>query len=151
MTGRVKAPQDIAAGIFFTLLGVVALIIATDYEAGTASRFGPGMVPRMVSWCLILGGLAVTARSFSIAGDRIERWTFQPNFFVLLSILLFGLLIESIGLVFVILLVTFVSRFANNEYRRRWKETAVLAVCLAAIGALGFVKALELPIQLWPG
>ncbi|MGE0746167.1 MAG: tripartite tricarboxylate transporter TctB family protein [Rhodospirillales bacterium] len=135
----------------FAVLGAGALIIAQNYEAGNASRFGPGMVPRLLGACLLIGGIAVIARGFLSHGDRIERWILRPNIFVLLSVLAFGLLIEHTGLILATIVITVIARCAQQAYQVRWIETAVLAVGLAAFGAIAFVKSLELPIPLWPG
>lgn len=138
------------AGIMFAALGAGALIIAQNYEAGTFSRFGPGMVPRMVGWCLLVGGLIVIARSFVGEGARIEKWILRPNVFVLLSVVAFGLLIEHTGVIAAVIVMTAISRAAQSIYNARWVETIVIAIALAAVAVFGFVLALELPIPIWP-
>jgi len=150
MAGIIKAPQDLGAGILFAALGAGALIIAQNYEAGTASRFGPGMVPRMLGFCLLAGGLIVIARAFLSPGEKIEKWLLRPNIFVLAAVLTFGFAIEHTGLVIAVIAITIMGRFAQQAYMVRWVETAILAIGLAIFGSLAFVKSLELPIPLWP-
>lgn len=150
MAVRIKAPQDLGAGIMFAFLGLAALVIAQNYEAGNASRFGPGMVPRLLSMCLLVGGLIVIARSFVGHGAKIETWIPRPILFVLAAVLIFGLLIEHSGLVLSTIAITIVGRLANRAYAARWIETLILSVCLAAFGSMAFVKSLDLPIPLWP-
>jgi len=150
MNGRLKPTQDLVAGLFFLLLGIGALIIAYNYAPGTASRFGPGMAPRVFSWCLIVGGALIVGRAILGRSDAIERLSFRPIFWVTLAIVVFGLVLPPFGLVITTLICAVIARMAEPGLVQKWTETAIVAVVLALLGIFAFVRALELPIPLWP-
>jgi len=99
-------------------------------------------------WILVLVGLAMVGRSFFIAGAPLERWYLRPLASVVGSLLLFSVSIDKLGLVATIVALVVVAAFATPE--SRWKEVAIAAVALAAFSAGLFVKALGLPLAIWP-
>lgn len=150
MNGRLKLTQDLVAGLFFLLLGIGALIIAYNYAPGTASRFGPGMAPRIFSWCLIVGGAIILGRAILAGSEAIDRLSVRPIFWVTLAVVVFGLVLGYLGLVLTTLVCTVIGRMAEPGLVQKWTETAIVAVVLALLGIFAFVRALELPIPLWP-
>ena len=111
-------------------------------------RMGPGYLPTVLCWILLLVGLSMMSRSFFIAGAPLERWYLRPLLFVVGSLLLFSVSIAKLGLVATIVAMVVVAAFATPE--SRWKEVVIAAVALAAFSAGLFVKALGLPLAIWP-
>ena len=46
---RVKSPQDLGAGVMFTLIGVAGYYFGRDLAFGSAARMGPGLLPQCCS------------------------------------------------------------------------------------------------------
>ena len=53
---RIKSGQDLATGLLFVLIGAGGLWFGADYPMGTAQRPGTGVLPYILSWCLIATG-----------------------------------------------------------------------------------------------
>src|SRR5215472_4587039 len=106
---RVRNPQDFWAGLLFLTVGCLALWFGRSYAFGTATKMGPGYLPTVLSWGLVLIGAFLSLRAFAIEGPAIERSLIRPQIFILLAIIVFGLLIERIGLALAIAAVTVVA------------------------------------------
>lgn len=144
---RVKNAQDFWAGILFFIVGVLALWFGRSYVFGTATRMGPGYLPTVLSWMLVLIGLFLSLRALVEDGARIEGSLVRPQVFVLLAIVVFGLLIERFGLVPTVVVVTLLAALASREMR--WVETVALALGLAALCVTLFVYLLGQPLAVW--
>src|SRR5437868_2560690 len=95
---RVKNPQDFWAGLLFLVVGCLALWFGRAYTFGTATKMGPGYLPTVLSWGLVLIGAFLSLRALALGDDPIERSLIRPQIFILAAIIVFGLLIERVGL-----------------------------------------------------
>jgi hypothetical protein len=150
----VKSQADFISGLLFTGIGAGAFVLALDYPADTVQRMGPGMLPLILGALLTAVGIAITVQSF-LAGDDGEGaallpgWrTYRAAFFVLLSLLAFGLLAPVAGLFPATVALVLVASRAEPGYSMR--TAAVLALALAAVVVTIFVYGLGLPFQVWP-
>jgi hypothetical protein len=88
-----------------------------------------------------------TRRLTDDVADAIERSLIRPQVFILLAIVVFGLLIERVGLAPAIVVVTVVAAIASREMR--WRETLAVAVGLAALCVGLFIYLLGQPLTIW--
>ena len=144
---RVKNPQDFWAGVLFVVAGAIALWEGSAYAMGTITQMGPGYVPRVLSWILLVIGAVLAARGVAVTGPRIAPSLLRPQIFILLAIIVFGLLIESFGLAPAVVVATILAALASRE--TKWIETAVLAVVLAIVSVVLFVYLLSQSMQIW--
>ena len=144
---RVKNPQDFWAGLLFLVVGCLALWFGRAYTFGTATRMGPGYLPTVLSWGLVLIGALLSLRALALDGAPIEKSMFRPQIFILAAIIVFGLLIERLGLAPTIIIVTIIAALASREMR--WRETALVAVGLAALCVGLFIYLLGQPLTIW--
>ena len=144
---RVKNPQDFWAGLLFLVVGCLALWFGRNYAFGTATKMGPGYLPTVLSWGLVLIGAFLSLRASALKGPAIERSLIRPQVFILLAIVVFGLLIERVGLAPAIVVVTVVAAIASREMR--WRETLAVAVGLAALCVGLFIYLLGQPLTIW--
>jgi putative tricarboxylic transport membrane protein len=144
---RVKNPQDFWAGLLFLVVGLAAVYFGRNYSFGTATKMGPGYLPTVLSWMMAGIGAFLALRALFETGPEIEPSLFRPQAFIIAAIVIFGLLIERTGLALSVLVVSVVAAFASREMR--WKETAILAVGLAILCALLFVKILGQPLDIF--
>jgi Tripartite tricarboxylate transporter TctB family len=93
-------------------------------------------------------GAILVARSLFVAGEPIDPIQFRPLSIIAIGVVLFGVLLEPLGLVIALIVVTLVAAFAGRDWRPL--EAAGLAVALAAFSVGIFVVALRLPLPIWP-
>jgi hypothetical protein len=144
---RIKNPQDFWAGLLFLIVGCLALWFGRNYTFGTATKMGPGYMPTVLSWALVLIGAFLSLRAFALDGPPIEPSLVRPQVFILLAIVAFGLLIERVGLAPAIIAVTIIAALASREMRLR--ETIVVAVGLAVLCVGLFIYLLGQPLTIW--
>ena len=144
---RVRSPQDFWAGLLFVAIGCGALWFGRDFAVGALMRMGPGYVPRALSLALIGIGAFLTLRSLVLEGPPIQRSLFRPQLFVLLAVVVFGLLIERVGLAPTVVAVAIVASLAS--YEMKWIEMVTLAVCLSITSAILFIYLLGQAMEIW--
>jgi hypothetical protein len=140
---RVKSPQDVGSGVVFLLIGLAGLGFGRDLAFGTAGRMGPGYFPMLLSALIIVVGLVVAFKGLTIEGPPIEPVQLRP------ICLIFGLLIDSIGLALTAILLTIFAAYARPEVNLR--ETIVLGIGLALFTVVVFVYVLGQALPAWWG
>lgn len=139
-----KSPRDLGASFVMVFIGVAGLYFGAELTVGTAGRMGPGYFPRLLSWLIILIGAGVGAMALSLEGPEIERPKFRPMFFILLSLIVFGYMMDYAGLIITAVVMVFVAAFARRSIN--FRETVVLAVLLSLGTAVIFVYGLGQPL-----
>jgi hypothetical protein len=132
----------------FVVFGLFFLFVARKYRIGSAMSMGPGYFPAMLGGLMALIGGIVFFQSFVMRGERVPAFTFRPLFLVILSLLLYGYLLQPIGLVLSLALLIFVSALAGHEFNL--KEVFILSVAAIFCSVLIFIRILGLPYPLWP-
>jgi hypothetical protein len=145
---RIRAPKDFWAGVMFCGFAAVALLAARGYALGTAGKMGPGYFPLLLGIVLAGLGLLLVGRSLVIDGEPVPRLHLLPIAVIAFAVALFGLMIEPLGLVVTLAVLTIVTAWAGPEFRLL--ESSVLAVALIAFSIGVFVYLLGLPLALWP-
>jgi hypothetical protein len=145
---RLRLNRDLVAGLMFVLWGAAGLWIASDYPRGTALRMGPGYMPMLLCWGLVILGGIIAIKGLLTTGVSLTAWHLRPLVLVLAAIIAFALLIEPAGLAIATVAIVVIGAAGGLEFR--WREALALALGLAA-GAVGlFVYGLKLPMPLWP-
>jgi hypothetical protein len=145
---RIRAPKDFWSGLMFCGFAAVAILAARGYSLGTAGKMGPGYFPLLLGAVLLGLGMILIGRSFVLVGDPVARLHVLPIAVIAFAVALFGLMIEPLGLVVTLAVLTMVTAWAGADFRIG--ETAVLAAALIAFSVAVFVYLLGLPIALWP-
>jgi hypothetical protein len=148
MKFRVRSQREFAAGLIFFSIGAIWLASSLSDRVGTATAMGPGYFPLVVS--LILAGLGIGSviRSLKFAEpDVIEPWPLVAIVVVLGSVVGFGLLLESAGLIAAAAVLILVSCW--SRLRARPFETLLLTVALIALVSGIFVFGLGMPVDLY--
>ena len=145
----VRSPKELVAGLMFVGIGVTAIVIASNYTLGTAARMGPGYFPRILGILMILLGAIIALRSLRVTGPPLPGWKWRPVLVVLGSVLIFGLVVDRLGLVLSTIMLIMMSSAASVEFRP--KEAAISGVLLAVLAVGVFVIGLKLQIGIWPG
>ena len=145
---RIRAPKDFWSGVMFCGFAVVAILAARGYSSGTAGKMGPGYFPLLLGGLLAALGAILTARSLVLSGEPVARFHVVPLAIVAAAVCLFGVMIEPLGLVLSLAVLTLLSAFAGAQFRLL--ETVGLAAALIVFSVGVFVYALGLPLNIWP-
>jgi hypothetical protein len=145
---RIRAPKDFWSGVMFCGFAVVAILAARGYSLGAAGKMGPGYFPLLLGGLLaVLGGILI-GRSLVLSGEPVPRFHVVPLAVIAAAICLFGVMIEPLGLVRSLAMLTLMSAFAGAQFRLL--ETVALAAALIVFSVGVFVYALGLPLNIWP-
>ena len=109
---------------------------------------GPGYFPRALGGLLIAIGGAVAVQALRVAGPRLPRWPWRPTVVVLGSVVLFGAIVERLGLALSTVVLVFLASAASIEFRPR--EAVIAAVLLSVLAVLVFAVGLQVQLPTWP-
>ena len=145
----IRSPKDFWSGVLFVLIGAAALALSAKYSLGTAARMGPGYFPRILGILMIVLGAIIVLRSLRVSGPPLPGWKWRPVLVILGSVIVFGLVVNWLGLVFSTMLLIVLSSAASTEFRP--KEAVISGVLLAALAVGVFIIGLKLQMGIWPG
>lgn len=161
---KIGHAKDFWSGILFAAIGGIFALIAygakfggttllPGYAMGTPARMGPAFFPFWLGMILFGLGLAIALAGFrheSRPGDtEFPTYHWRPILYVLGSVVLFGLILKSVGMLIAGFLVVFVSSMGNPE-KFHTRDVIFLGLGLVTFCALVFVWGLKLPIPLCP-
>jgi hypothetical protein len=146
----IKKHNDFWAGAMFFVFGMFFSVVGRQYAIGTATNMGAGYFPRLLSLILILIGMILLLNSVftKASGEKVDKFDLRTIILILGPVLLFGLLLQPLGLIVSLFLVIVVSSYASHEFK--WKSTVVNAVILILICLVIFVWSLKLNFHIWP-
>jgi hypothetical protein len=144
----IRHPKDFIAGLLFVAFGIGAIVVAANYPLGTAARMGPGYFPRMLGILLVVLGAALALRALRLRGAPLPAWPWRPTVIALGSVVLFGAIINQIGLAVSTVILIVLASAASHEFRP--KEALISGILLAALAIAVFVVGLKLQLPIWP-
>jgi len=145
---RIRNPKDFWAGVLFILVGAAAIVLGSRYNLGTAARMGPGYFPRILGMLLILLGGILALRALRLQGAPIPAFKWRPTLVVLGSVVIFGLIVTTVGMAISVVILIVLSSAASPEFRP--KEAVIAGLLLAALAVGVFVIGLKLQVPIWP-
>lgn len=138
------------SGLLFLIVGLIFLVWSTVYQSGSASKMGPGYFPMLLAVILICLGFLNLVKSYLSKEVKIPiNIAWRPLILILLSNILFGVLLPSLGLVIAIFALVIVSSSAMSGIQL--KEAILLSTLLSVIGCIVFVWLLGMPLLIFPG
>ncbi|MEO5700470.1 MAG: tripartite tricarboxylate transporter TctB family protein [Casimicrobiaceae bacterium] len=144
----IRGQQDFWSGILFITVGAATVYFGSKYAMGTAARMGPGYFPRALGVLLMFLGALSVLRSFRSPSGVITGWRWRPIIVVLGSVVIFGLMVQHVGLALSTIFLVFASAAASHEFRP--KEAAVAGVAMAILCVAVFAYALGIQLPIWP-
>jgi len=154
----------------FIAIGVGFAIGATNYSMGPAcppndpcaaslwarlsqlsAHPGAGYFPLGLSILLALLGAVVLFKALTIeaeGGDKVGRFAWRPLFILVGAVVIFGLMLEPLGLILTIPVLIVATSLAGHEFS--WKGVLVSAVVLTAASWGIFILGLKLTIPVLP-
>jgi hypothetical protein len=144
----IRHPKDFWSGVLFVLVGIGAIALASKYSLGTAARMGPGYFPRILGILMIVLGAILALRAFRLQGAAIPKWKLRPTLVVLGSVVLFGAIVQMVGVAISTLVLIVTASAASHEFRP--VESVIAGALLAALAVGVFVVGLKLQLPIWP-
>ena len=144
----IRGPRDLYSGLLFVVVGALTVLIAINYPVGDAARMGPGYFPRALGTLLMLLGAISVWRSFRLQGTPITRWKWRPIVIILANVIVFGHIVQFVGLALSTVFLIFAASAASHEFR--WKEAALIGLLMAVLCVGVFVYALRIQLPIWP-
>jgi hypothetical protein len=145
---RLHFNQDSVAGLMFVAFGAAGLWFGRNYPVGTSLRMGPGYMPFLLSWLLILFGAGIGLKGALTEGIKLDTWYFRPLTMVLLGVLAFAFTIDRFGFVVATIACVVVGAIGGREFK--FFESVALGVGLAIVSVGVFIYGLRLPLDIWP-
>ena len=145
---RIRHRKDFIAGLMFVAVGIAAIAISTNYALGTAARMGPGYFPRILGLLLIALGAILALRALRLNGPPLPPWPWRPTVVVLAAVVLFGAIVNTVGVALSTVVLIVAASAASHEFRP--KEALVSGVFFAALAVGVFVIGLKLQLPIWP-
>lgn len=140
--------RDALFGAFLIMVSALVFYATRKLTFGTPADMGPGFMPRVLAGMALAFGLVFTVRGLMRPGEPIEAMQFRPLACLLAGIAAFALLGVKAGIVVAAVATIVVTALASRETRP--VEIALFAIAIAGASALLFVKALSLPMPIWP-
>jgi hypothetical protein len=138
------------AGLIFIAFGVGTIVLARDYEIGSALEMGPGYFPAAMGLLLAVLGIAAIVRGVTRkVRDPITRHRVAPLLLVFAGILAFSFLIESAGLI--VAAAALIGIACLQNLRSKPLEVIVIYLVLTGFSALVFVHwfDMRMPLLWW--
>jgi hypothetical protein len=150
MKYRIRSQKDLAAGLIYVLAGAGFSLGALNYKLGDAARMGPGWFPFWVGVVLAAVGVITAATSLrrTAAEDRVQRPELRAVAWIIGAVVLFGLLLQPLGMVLALAVLVIVSSMASHEFT--WKGALLNTVFMVLFSVGAFIWGINLQIPLWP-
>ena len=144
---HIRNPRDFWAGAIYLALAIIVIWIGRNYQQGTSARMGPGYFPTALGAILAIFGVVSIGRSFIRAGEAISAFAWRPLALVLGSVVLFGLLLPTAGVIVALTCLIVVGALASRNTRLDVTSVAAL-IGIVAFCVTVFVKGLGVPMPL---
>ncbi|MBP1846395.1 hypothetical protein J2046_004670 [Rhizobium petrolearium] len=146
-----KFHADHAVGVLFIAAGGVAAYLGVDYGFGSLSEMGPGALPILLGATLLIFGVALLLQAHLASEGRpsialMPREELRPFVAILAALFVFGLLVDSAGLLPGLFALVCIGWLADR--RGRLKELPLLLLAIGAIIVAIFYFGLGIPFHL---
>ena len=145
---RRPAMEDLLFGVFLVALAIFVFFATRKLQVGSAADMGPGYFPQAIAWGMVGFGSFFIVKSFIIAGDTIKGPHWRALILIPAAVGVFALLIRPAGLAAASFLAMVVASLASKE--TRLVEVIAFSAAISAASVLLFVKALALPVPIFP-
>lgn len=134
----------LAMAAIFAVIGVAGLVIALNYEFGTALRMGPGFFPVVLSGALLL--LALSEMVSALLKPEAQSIDWRPFAAILSAVAGFGIAMHLFGMIPAFFLVVGITSLSERGYGL--VPAVVLATVTCVFSWLLFSKFLGMPLAL---
>lgn len=142
--------KDFLSGVMFIAFGLTALWFGRNLAAGTTVRMGPGYVPHMLSYImLVLGAIISTIALFNKTAETAEAPKWRPITMVTIGLVAFALLLETTGMFPALIALVLLASLGGDEFKL-W-EVVVNIIVLTIMCIIVFKVGLSMNISIIEG
>jgi len=141
--------KDFLSGVMFIAFGLTVLWFGRNLAVGTTVRMGPGYVPHMLAYIMLVLGFVIAVWAAIYPGERAETPKWKPITMVTLGIVAFALLFESTGMFPALVALVLLASLGGDEFKL-W-EVAVNIVVLTIMCIIVFKVGLGMNISVVEG
>lgn len=143
---KLNGKADVEAGLFFTGFGILTAALSLQLRLGTVESMGPGMFPLILGVILAILGLVILAKGSMGRGEEIKPLPIKPVLLITASLIVFALLVLTVGLLFAIPAQVVIALSASEHFT--WKRALLLSVGLLAFcyGVFVYFLGISLPM-----
>ena len=147
---KIRNQKDFGAGLMYMVIGLFFTFMATQYPMGTPAKMGPGYFPFWLGIVMTALGLfiLITSLGAKAAIEKIPPFNWRVIGLIIGSVVLYGILLPTMGFIVAVFVLVFVSASASHEFH--WKGTLVNATFLIVFTYSVFVLGLKLQFPLLP-
>ena len=147
---KVADQQNFATGASYLVFGIIVAVAASRYRVGSLERIGPGFFPVAAGVALAIVGACVMSLALrrGVPSATIGAWSGKSVIVVLSSVVLFGLLLEGMGLLLAVPVLVGLSARAHPSFS--WRSLGASIFVLLLLTWTIFVVLLGLPFPMLP-
>jgi hypothetical protein len=101
----------------FIAFGLTALYFGRNLATGTTVRMGPGYVPHMLSYIMLVLGFIIAALALVYDGEPVEAPKWKPITMVTIGIVVFALLFETTGMFPSLVALILIASWGGDEFK----------------------------------
>lgn len=109
--------KDFLSGVLFIAFGLAALWFGRNLPAGTAVRMGPGYVPHMLAYIMLVLGLIIAVVALYAGSEQVETPKWRPITMVTIGIVVFALLFETTGMFPALIALVLIASLGGTEFK----------------------------------
>jgi hypothetical protein len=109
--------KDFLAGVMFIAFGLTALWFGCNLASGTPVRMGPGYVPHMLSYILLVLGFFISLFALINGGEIVETPRLRPIAMVTIGLVVFALMFETTGMFPSLAALILISSLGGDEFK----------------------------------
>ena len=109
--------KDFLSGVMFIAFGLTALYFGRNLATGTTVRMGPGYVPHMLSYIMLVLGFIIAALALVYEGEPVEAPKWKPITMVTIGIVVFALLFETTGMFPSLVALILIASWGGDEFK----------------------------------
>jgi hypothetical protein len=111
----------------FIAFGLTALYFGRNLAVGTTVRMGPGYVPHMLSYIMLVLGFIIAVLALIYGGEKVEAPKWKPITMVTIGIVVFALLFETTGMFPALVALILIASLGGDEFKL-WEVLANIVV-----------------------
>lgn len=109
--------KDFLSGVMFIAFGLAALWFGRNLAPGTTVRMGPGYVPHMLAYIMLVLGAIISVVALYSGGEMVERPKWRPITLVTIGIIAFALLFERTGMLPALVALILIASLGGEEFK----------------------------------
>jgi hypothetical protein len=109
--------KDFLSGVMFIAFGLTALWFGRNLATGTTVRMGPGYVPHMLSYIMLVLGFIIAVLALIYGGEPAEAPKWKPITMVTIGIVVFALLFETTGMFPALVALILIASWGGDEFK----------------------------------